>query len=100
MKTVIEGFEKYIDDWTVTNGIWDDQRVYRFDNDFGASIIYHQGSYGYEQGLIELAVIRWKEDGTNWWLTYDTEITDDVIGYLSQQEAKDILQKIKEISDD
>lgn len=98
MKTVIKGFEEYIDNWTTTDGIWDDQRMYKFENDWGASIIYHQGSYGYEQGLVELAVVRWNKDGTDWCLSYDTEITDDVIGYLSQHEAAGILQRIKQLT--
>lgn len=99
MITVIEGFEEYIDNWTTTDGIWDDQRMYKFENDWGASIIYHQGSYGYGQGLVELAVVRWNKDGTDWCLSYDTEITDDVIGYLTQEQAKEILEKIKNLED-
>lgn len=99
MITVIEGFEEYIDNWTTTDGIWDDQRMYKFENDWGASIIYHQGSCGYGQGLVELAVVRWNKDGTDWCLSYDTEITDDVIGYLTQEQAKEILEKIKNLED-
>ena len=98
MKTVIKGFEEYIDNWTKADGIWDDKRMYKFENDWGASIIYHQGSYGYEQGLVELAVISWNKDGTEWCLSYDTEITNDIIGYLSQHEAAEILRKIKELT--
>lgn len=98
MKTVIKGFEEYIDNLATTDSIWDDQCMYKFENDWGASVIYHQGSYGYEQGLVELAVVRWNKDGTGWCLSYDTEITDDVIGYLSQHEAAEILQKIKQLT--
>ena len=99
MITVIEGFEKYIEPQSKTNRVWDDQRLYRFDNNFGASIIFHKGSYGFEEDMVELAVIRWYEDGKNWSLTYDTEITDDIIGYLTQEQAKDILEKIKKLED-
>lgn len=99
MITVIEGFEKYIEPQSKTNRLWDDQRLYRFDNNFGASIVFHKGSYGFEDGLIEIAVIGWSKDGKDWLLTYDTEITDDVIGYLTQEQAKDILEKIKKLED-
>lgn len=99
MITVIEGFEKYIEPQSKTNKVWEEQRLYHFDNNFGASIIFHKGSYGFEDGLIEIAVIRWSEDGKNWSLTYDTEITDDVIGYLTQEQTKDILEKIKKLED-
>jgi len=99
MITVIEGFEKYIEPQSKTILVLEEQRLYRFDNNFGASIIFHNGSYGFEDGLIEIAVIRWSEDGKNWLLTYDTEITDDVIGYLTQEQAKDILEKIKKLED-
>lgn len=99
MNTVIEGFEKYIEPQSKTNLVWEDQRLYRFENNFGASIIFHKGSYGFEDGLIELAVINWYEDGKNWSLTYDTKITDDVIGYLTQEQAKVILEDIKNLEE-
>lgn len=99
MITVIEGFEKYIEPQSKTNLVWGDQRLYRFDNNFGASIIFHDGSYGFEDGLIELAVINWCENGEKWHLNYDTEITDDVIGYLTKEQAKEILEMIKNLED-
>jgi hypothetical protein len=37
------------------------QKEYRFDNGYGASVIQHNYSYGNEQGLWELAVIKWDE---------------------------------------
>lgn len=96
MKTMISGYEKYIVSQK-DNEHWSDQVLYRFENNYGASIIFHEGTYGFEQGLVELAVIRWDRNGSDWSLVFDTEITDDVIGYLSEQEAAEILRKIKEL---
>ena len=33
------------------------QHTYKFPNGYGASVIRHEGSYGYSQGLWELAVL-------------------------------------------
>lgn len=95
MKTVIKGFEKYIYTPQLGYENFEDQTLYKFKNDWGASIIYHQGSYGYEQGLVELGIVRWF--GDKYMLSYDTYLTDDVLGDLTQEQAKLILQKIKEL---
>lgn len=94
-KTIIKGFEQYIQKQK-DEQFFNDQTLYRFDNNWGASIIFHQGSYGFERGLVELAVISWY-DNDKYLISYDTEITHDVLGDLNEQQAKDILQKIKEI---
>lgn len=72
------------------------QRIWRFKNGYGASVVQHSGSYGYSQGLWELAVIEFSSDGT-WSLTYETPITDDVIGYLSEDNVEKHLRKIKRL---
>lgn len=64
------------------------QRVYKFPNGYGASVIRHKGSYGYQKGLWELAVLFGGE------LCYDTEITDDVIGHLNDPEVDQLLRRI------
>ncbi len=60
-----------------------------FPNRYGASIVQHNFSYGKEQGLWELAVL--KDDD----LSYDTPITNDVLGYLTEQEVNEILDAIE-----
>ena len=65
------------------------QKVYMFPNGYGASVIQHKGSYGYEKGLWEVAVLHEGE------LCYDSEITNDVIGYLNDPEVDNILRRIK-----
>jgi len=62
----------------------------KFDNGFGASVIRSDYSYGGKDGLYELAVIG--KDGN---ITYDTPITNDVIGYLKTEEVTDILKQIQ-----
>ena len=67
------------------------QKVYKFPNGYGASVIRHKGSYGYSKGLWELAVL---EDGE---LCYDTEITNDVIGHLNDPEVDRLLRRIQQL---
>jgi len=66
------------------------QKLYQFDNKMGASVIRHQGSYGYKQGKWELAVL--DEEGN---LDYSTEITNDVIGHLEWKEVSALLRRIQ-----
>ena len=67
-------------------------RRYRFANNYGASVINHQYSYG-----LELAVLDFKEDEEGR-ITYDTPITDNVIGHIeSDKELNKILNRIKRL---
>lgn len=70
-----------------------EQKLYRFDNGYGASVIRNQYSHGGSDGLWELGVIAW--DGDKWELTYDTPITGNVIGHLSDAHVEETLAKIK-----
>ena len=65
---------------------------YQFDNGYGASVIKHDGSYGGKQGLYEIAVL---DSGGD--LCYSTPITDDVIGFATEDKVLDTLQKIKSL---
>ena len=71
------------------------QATIKFDNGYGASIVRHNFSYGHEEGLYELAVL-----GSHGALTYDTPVTDDVLGYLSEDEVTDALKQIQELPSD
>lgn len=68
---------------------------FKFDNGFGASVIKHEFSYGFEDDLFELAVLEWT--GEYHAITYDTPITDDVIGYLTNDEVMNYLYQIKNL---
>ena len=63
-----------------------------FDNGYGASVVCHEYSYGGKKGLYELAVL--DKDGE---LTYDTPITDGVMGYLSPEDVTEILIQIQDL---
>jgi hypothetical protein len=66
-----------------------------YPNDYGASIVKHQYSYGGSLGKWELAVLKGTEK--KWDLCYNTPITNDVLGYLSEQEVDSILQEIENL---
>jgi hypothetical protein len=65
--------------------------IVTFDNGYGASIVKTDRSYGGKEGLYELAVLF---DGL---ISYDTPITNDVIGFLTEDEVTDLLQKIEDL---
>lgn len=71
------------------------QKIYKFENGYGASVVKAYGSYGNEDDLWELAVIKFDEE--SWYIYYKTPITNDVIGYLSDDDVEEILIKIKEL---
>jgi len=74
------------------------QKIFRFDNGYGASVVKFYGSYGFKEGLWELAVIKF--DGEGLWdfeLNYKTPLTEDVIGYLTEKKVIEILKEIKEL---
>jgi len=62
-----------------------------FDNGYGASVVKSLHSYGGNQGLYELAVIK---DNA---IRYDTPITDDVIGYLTEDDVTKYLGQIQNL---
>lgn len=76
-----------------------EQIIYKFDNGYGASVVRHRYSYGGDNGLWELAVIKFIDD-TNWNLTYDTPVTGDVIGYLEWPGVQELLAKIKSLGEE
>lgn len=71
-------------------GIGIQARIY-FDNGYGASVIRSPYSYGGNQDLYELAVI--KDDA----ICYDTPITDDVLGYLTEDNVTKYLGQIQNL---
>jgi hypothetical protein len=71
------------------------QNIYRFDNGYGASVIRNNFSYGGSEGLWELAVLDFTKDGA---ITYETPITDDVIGYLTDEDVQATLADIRALT--
>jgi len=69
------------------------QAKHFFSNGYGVSIVRHPGSYGFLEGLYELAVLKGTED--NWELCYDTPVTSDVLGHLDEQNVEDVVLKVQ-----
>lgn len=89
-------FNKYVfmkDTKVFLDGV---QYVFRFPNGYGASVVKHGYSYGADRDLWELAVIFFFNDD-EWGLTYDTKITSDVEGYLTNEDVLKLLQRIKDL---
>lgn len=61
-----------------------------FKNGFGASIVKSSFSYGGDAGLYELAVL--DTDGE---ITYETDITDNVIGHLTPEGITKVMKQIQ-----
>jgi hypothetical protein len=68
------------------------QCIVQYSNGYGASIVQGPHTYGGKDGLYELAVFG--KDGE---ITYDTTITNDVLGYLSEAEVEKTLLDIKNL---
>ena len=87
-------YEKYKDYYIKSKnpGQW----LFKFKNNYGASVIKHWGSYGYEEDLFELAVLYF-EDDEKYILSYNTPITNDVIGFLDNNGVMKYLEKIKKL---
>ena len=68
------------------------QKRFMFENCQGASVIKHDGSYGSENGLWELAVTDGAGD-----LDYSTEITSDVLPRLTWNEVYATLRRIQSL---
>jgi len=67
------------------------QATINFDNNYGVSVVKFYGSYGYHQNLWEVAIL-YKDS-----LTYNTDITDDVLGYQTEQDVTDVMKKVQDL---
>jgi hypothetical protein len=71
------------------------QIVFKFPNGYGASLIQGPYSYGGNRGLFEIAVLTF--NGNDHEICYTTDITDDVLGHLTEEDVISNLFKIFEL---
>ena len=71
-------------------------KVFKFPNNYGASVVQNDYSYGGKKGLWEIAVIYFI-DVDQWDIDYSTPITSDVLGYLTDEEVCETLERIKNL---
>ena len=78
------------------------QAIYFFKNGYGISIINiknHNGaflSYTNTKTEYEIAVLQKRENGSSS-ITYETPITDNVIGYLKIEEVYKIMEEVEKL---
>jgi hypothetical protein len=70
------------------------QKLYKFANNYGASVVKGEHTYGGDEGLWELAVIVFDTNG-GFSLCYTTPITSDVEGHLTDDKVEELLAKIE-----
>lgn len=92
MNTTIKPLPIELTAWKIKDTGVGEQHIYRFDNGYGASVIRSEYSYGGPQGKFELGVVQF--DGDDFELTYDTPVTDDVLGWLDVPEVAELLARI------
>ncbi len=92
MKTIKE-YNKYIIDFnSINKGM---QITFRFDNNYGLSVVCHSFSYGNSNGEFEIAIIIFNsEDNKDWDICYYTNITDDVLGYQTKDDVISIIERV------
>jgi hypothetical protein len=73
---------------TIGNGL---HAKMNFENNYGVSVVKFNGSYGYDDDLWEVAILY------NGSLTYNTHITDDVLGYQTEDDVTNIMKQVQEL---
>lgn len=66
-----------------------------FPNGYGVSVVRFPGSYGYEDGLYEVAVIQGNQD--DYELCYDTSVTDDIMGHRDEVDVENIIEEVQSL---
>ncbi|EAG3294121.1 TPA: hypothetical protein IQB36_001829 [Listeria monocytogenes] len=83
---IIEEFKEYAIN-NKNENFFNEQILYKFPNNYGASVVSGPFTYG-----LELAVIYFSNK--NWDIDYDTPITNDVLGHLNKESLKQALEDI------
>lgn len=67
------------------------QAVIEFDNKYGVSVITGDRAYSSEKNPYEVAIL-YKDQ-----ITYNTHITDNVIGYCDEEKVTEIMKQVQEL---
>jgi hypothetical protein len=71
------------------NGI---KTTLHFDNEYGISVVRHKYSYGSGLDLYEMAIMNKDND-----IVYDTPVTNDVLGYLTENDVSNYMIKVQRL---
>ena len=94
----IEGIE---DVESFSHGLQGEQHIVRFPNGYGASVVRGPFTYGGRENLYTVGVITYDPaDRRTWELTYDTPITNDVLGGQSLDDVAGVLMRISRLPGD
>ena len=74
------------------------QYIFHFENGYGASVIQHDYSYGHQYDLWEVAVLKQTDD--KWNICYDSGLTRDVIGCITENGVEQVLSDISTVTED
>jgi hypothetical protein len=69
------------------------QALHFFPNGYGVSVVRFPGSYGFQDDLYEVAILKGIEN--NWEICYDTLVADDVLGHRDEQDVEIIMEEVK-----
>ena len=69
------------------------QALVHFPNGYGASVVRGPFTYGGPAGLYEIAVLKGKH------ICYDTPVTSDVLGHLSESDVEEVLRQIEALKE-
>ena len=76
-----------------------ERHIVRFPNGYGASVVRNRMSYGDDRGLYEVGVITYdRAKPSDWDLTYDTPITDNMLGWQSVEDVAEVLLRISRLA--
>lgn len=97
-KLKYDGFEDYLFEATKEKVLhqYSYQYIFKFDNNYGASVVKNPISHGNKLDLFELEVIKFIDE-YNWKICYPKYITDYVIGYLTNDDVLNLLEAIKNL---
>ncbi|HHH5825502.1 TPA: hypothetical protein ACP2RJ_002042 [Listeria monocytogenes] len=83
----IKQFENYAINRENQIPTFGEQTLYKFPNNYGASVVLEPFTHGLELAVISLS-------GDDWDLDYSTPITNDVTGFLEEDRLKRVLEAI------